>query len=146
MSKSDQIGRIELTSDGVRDQLTGALAPARFLDILRAELSMANREGRIITLISIRLADPTCSGVEDSLILFAASTASLLRTGDQCGRISEFGFWILLRGDQESSLIAAERFFAPHDEQQWSIDYCESEVGEDIKNLLRRMDAIHFTK
>ena len=86
------------------------------------------------------------SGVEDSLILFAASTASLLRTGDQCGRISEFGFWILLRGDQKSSMIAAERFFAPHDDQQWNIHYCESEVGEDIKNLLRRMDAIHFTK
>jgi len=142
VSKSD---RIELTSDGVRDHLTGALAPARFLEIVRAELSMANRESRVVTLISIRLAEPSSSEVEDALILFATSTASLLRTGDQCGRISEYGFWILLRGDQESSRVAAERFLAPHNADQWIIDYCESEPGEDIKNLLRRMDAIHFT-
>ena len=52
------LDQIEFTSDGTRDSLTGALAPARFLEVTRRELAIGVREGRAITLISVRFMAP----------------------------------------------------------------------------------------
>ena len=146
------MARIELASDGLVDSLTQALAPARFLEILRTELSMAAREGRKITLISARLREipssdeNTVDHAELILYRFAQDLQKKLRAGDHCGRISEMGFWIMVRGDEEAARKAAPRLINREDEELWRFEFCESEVGESIKNLLRRMDAIHFTK
>jgi hypothetical protein len=52
----------------------------------------------------------------------------------------------MVRGDEEAARKAAPRLINREDEELWRIEFCESESGENIKNLLRRMDAIHFTK
>jgi len=146
------VARIELASDGLVDSLTQALAPARFLEILRTELSMAAREGRKITLISARLREIPSSDenavdhAELILYRFAQDLQTNFRGGEHCGRISEMGFWIMVRGDEEAARKAAPRLINREDEELWRFEFCESEVGESIKNLLRRMDAIHFTK
>ena len=154
---------IEFSSDGVTDSLTDALAPARFHEYLTGELSMANRERRTITLISLRLASPAASGdsmrstpydsaekIHHELKILSSDIRRLLRGGDQIGRISEDGFWILIRGDLNAAEIASHRFMREVGEstwrEKWRVRYCESQVGEEIKNLLRRMDQIHFTK
>ena len=165
--KNGAKAEIEFSSDGVSDSLTDALAPARFHEYLTGELSMANRELRTITLISLRISmdsirqEPLDSGekqkpirevesIHQNLKLLSTSIRRLLRGGDQIGRISEDGFWILIRGDISAAEIACERFMREVGEstwrEMWRIRYCESEVGEDIRNLLRRMDQIHFTK
>ena len=152
--------RLELRSDGLVDSLTGAMAPERFLEILTNELRMAAREARLITLISIRLNEhlnsdlqPTGQIEEQELLLtqLASAIQSQLRAGDHCARISESGFWILIRGDGDSARRAAPRLLSQStagvgDEALWRVEFCESEAGESVKNLLRRMDAIHFTK
>jgi len=158
---------IEFSSDGVTDSLTDALAPARFHEYLIGELSMANREQRTITLISLRILidsmrqEPLDSGekqgpagevesIHQNLKHLSTTIHRLLRGGDQIGRISEDGFWILIRGDINAAEIACERFMQEVGEstwrEMWRIRYCESDVDEDIRNLLRRVDQIHFTK
>ena len=148
------LDQIEFTSDGTRDSLTGALAPARFLEVTRRELAIGVREGRAITLISVRFMAPELGengnqsnySIEDQLKNFTEFIQPLLRTGDQIGRISEDGFWILIRGDEGSAHRAIERFQSSGVEGNWRFRLCESQKGEDIKNLLRRMDLIHFAK
>ena len=159
--KNGAKAEIEFSSDGVSDSLTDALAPARFHEYLTGELSMANREKRTITLISLRISmssirpeDPKLAeaieSIHQNLKLLSTTIRRLLRGGDQIGRISEDGFWILIRGDTSAAEIACERFMHAVGEstwrEMWQIRYCESEVGEEIRNLLRRMDQIHFTK
>jgi len=88
--------------------------------------------------------------IHQNLKLLSTNIRRLLRGGDQIGRISEDGFWILIRGDINAAEIACERYMREVGEstwrEMWRIRYCESEVGEEIRNLLRRMDQIHFTK
>lgn len=159
--KNGAKAEIEFSSDGVSDSLTDALAPARFHEYLTGELSMANREKRTITLISLRISmssirpeDPKLAeaieSIHQNLKLLSTSIRHLLRGGDQICRISEDGFWILIRGNESAAEIACERFMHAVGEstwrEMWQIRYCESEVGEEIRNLLRRMDQIHFTK
>jgi GGDEF domain-containing protein len=136
------------------------MAPERFLEILTNELRMAAREDRLITLISIRLIDhhnsdhqPNEQIEEQELLLtrLASAIQSQLRAGDHCARISETGFWILIRGDGDSARKAAPRLIGQSglgvgDEALLRVELCESEAGESVKNLLRRMDAIHFTR
>lgn len=151
--------RIEFESDGRIDSLTHALAPASFQDLLANEFSISKREGRVITLISVRLLDFPRANLArdvhdadediDQLKKFVESTAPVLRTGDAIGRISEDGFWILIRGDRKSAEKARERFSEVVDASQWRWEYCASqvrEVGEDFRAFLRRMDSVHFTK
>jgi hypothetical protein len=154
-------GEIDFSSDGLTDSLTDALAPARFHELLIGELTMANREQRKITLISLRLlrgsieSEGLDSAKEVERIHLELQSLSLqvrrlLRGGDQIGRLSEDGFWILIRGDIRSAEIACDRFMLEMGESMlrdlWQVRYCESEVGEELRNLLRRMDQIHFTK
>lgn len=165
--KNGAKAEIEFSSDGVTDSLTDALAPARFHEYLIGELSMANREQRTITLISLRISmdsrrqEPLDSGekqrpagevesIHQNLKLLSINIRRLLRGGDQIGRISEDGFWILIRGDINAAEIACERYMREVGEstwrEMWRIRYCESEVGEGITLLVRRMDALHFGK
>ena len=149
------VEKLELTNDGAVDALTGAVAPERFLAILTNELRMAARERRVITLISIRLMEQQLEeSIEEQallLIRLASEIRPRLRAGDYCARISESGFWILIRGDGESARKAAPRLIGEANlgvaqEGRWRVEFCESEAGESVKNLLRRMDAIHFAK
>ena len=103
---------------------------------------------------SIRLEDresaEAIESIHQNLKLLSTNIRRLLRRGDQIGRISEDGFWILIRGNKSAAEIASDRFMRQVGESMWremrQVSYCESEVGEEIRNLLRRMDQIHFTK
>jgi GGDEF domain-containing protein len=148
--------RIEFISDGERDLLTDALAPSRFLSYLKSELSIARRERRAITVVSVRamgdlsVGSNSVSGeLELKLKKFVEVVAPLLRAGDHLGRISEDGFWMLIRGNRIDAEKALHRFsgtLADLNEGEWRIRYCESELEDQIENLLRRVDAIHFAK
>ena len=95
-------------------------------------------------LITLPDRDEEIDEIEVLLYNFADHLLSQLRAGDHCGRISESGFWAMIRGDEESARRAAPRLMSDADEALWQIDFCESEDRETIKNLLRRMDALHF--
>ena len=137
---------IEFESDGVWDSLTGALAPARFQEILEDEIAIAVREGRRITLISLHLNLQSDVDLLAALKEFATALSPLMRRGDYLARISEYGFWILIRGDVEAAKIGFARVAKEIDVSIWRVHFCEAEVGEEMKNLLRRMDLIHFAK
>jgi GGDEF domain-containing protein len=167
--------RVEFESDGVRDSLTGVLAPASFLEILGNELHVAAREKRAVTVISIRLTamqpvltqtsashraeiptDPIkyqsdVALYEELLKSFAHQLSTLIRRGDYCARIAEDGFWVLTRGDICSAQIATKRYLLELDPMDWSLAYHQSNAGqsdtaESMRQLLQRMDALHFTK
>lgn len=137
---------IEFESDGVWDSITGALAPARFLEILEDEIAIAGREGRTITLISLHLHLQSDIDLVAALKEFATALSPSMRRGDYLVRISEYGFWFLIRGGIEAAKIALARVSNEIDLTIWRVQYCEVVVGEDMKNLLRRMDLIHFAK
>lgn len=141
---------IEFASDGERDSLTGVLAPARFLEFVASELQISRRESRKITLISIRCICKVERGgvtlIEGLLVNFARVAAALMRRGDRCGRVAEDGFWILIRGDRSSADRFIARIFMELDEKDWSTESIEKAEADDMKNLLRKMDLIHFTK
>lgn len=141
---------IEFASDGERDSLTGVLAPARFLEIVASELQISRRESRKITLISIKCICKVERGgatlIEGLLLNFAQVATALMRRGDRCGRVAEDGFWILIRGDRSSADRFIARLFTELDETDWSTESIEIDEADDMKNLLRKMDLIHFTK
>ena len=148
--------RVEFESDGLVDSLTHALAPARFQEILQSELSKADRAHLKIAVISAKNKSFEISShdseknrtkeVEVELKCFAEIVSSLLRSGDEIGRISEDGFWILIHGDRQAAERAIGRFTELIHQADWHLNICESESGESIKNLLRRVDLIHFAK
>lgn len=84
--------------------------------------------------------------IEEELKSFAETISGLLRSGDEIGRLSEDGFWILIHGEGAAAQRAVRRFGESINQESWELQICESENSDSVKNLLRRMDAIHFTK
>jgi len=169
---------IEFSSDGVRDSLTGALAPARFNELLQSELAMANRDQRLITVLSLRLKNISTKTsvqrdrdlIHQLLKSMADHLSPLLRSGDQLCRISEDGFWILMRAHLSDATTASKRLFpngfevdpglsssaslassaSPStsrslDQGVWRLQYCESEPGESLSSWIQRIDHCHFS-
>ncbi len=139
--------RVEFESDGLRDSLTGTLAPARFMELLEQEIQVADREKRSITIISLRLASCGHHAERDGELLksLASHLVRVIRTGDHCARMAEDGFWVIARGDRSAAEIAVSRYLNELEPEQWRVEICEVLDGEKRRNLLRRIDALHFS-
>ena len=83
---------MEFSNDGIRDSLTGLMAPSLFYESAARLSSWANRKGESLSLIAIDAAN--CDA--DQMISVARSMSAELRGGDLLTRIGQYKFALLL--------------------------------------------------
>ena len=94
---------IEFENDGIIDSLTLSMAPSLFHENLKREISSAERENRELVLLSLSLTlekFPSLARAQAELIALAFGLKQSLRGGDFFSRISDSGFWVLLRASE----------------------------------------------
>jgi GGDEF domain-containing protein len=136
---------LEFQSDGVTDSLTSSMAPALFHENLKREVATAGREGRELTLVSITVQPDnflSCGEFQESLIALAFHLEKGLRGGDFFARISDCGFWILLRTDEEKAKGVIDRLDLPR-RNELSIKLAARKLS-DYAQWITRVDQLHF--
>jgi hypothetical protein len=138
------MAKVEFFNDGVRDRVSGAPAPAIFLDQLNREMQIASREERPLTVLSI------VSLNEEFLLRGILSMTKLieknLRRGDFYTRISENGFWLCIRGDLQAARNVVERLGQqkPGENPDWRVIPFPLDLSVPLDAQLQRIDRIHF--
>ena len=136
---------IEFRSDGVSDSLTSSMSPALFHENLKREVSTADREGRELTIVSV-VVDPekylSLGEYQESLVALAFALEKNLRGGDFFARISDCGFWILLRTDEETAAAVVDRLDLPRREEL-TIKLAARKLSN-YGEWIERIDQLHF--
>jgi len=136
---------IEFESDGIADSLTSSMAPALFHENLKREISTADREGRELTIVSV-LVDPenylSAGEYQESLVALAFALEKNLRGGDFFARISDCGFWILLRTDEETAAAVVDRLDLPR-RDELTIKLAARKLSN-YSEWIDRIDQLHF--
>ena len=136
---------IEFRSDGVSDSLTSSMSPALFHENLKREISTADREGRELTIVSV-LVDPenylSAGEYQESLIALAFALEKNLRGGDFFARISDCGFWILLRTNEETAESVINRLDLPR-RDELTIKLAARKLSN-YSEWIERIDQLHF--
>jgi GGDEF domain-containing protein len=151
------IQSIFLSYDGQIDQLTGALAPDQFNQIVKRDLALADRNLSQTAIISVVLnlqkyeeinhlseLDKVKSDIENELVQIYYELKNTFRQTDCICRVSKLGFWILLNGSSDEvtkRLIERTRNSLP---QFIQINSCQRLVGENLLNWYKRIDHLHF--
>jgi GGDEF domain-containing protein len=129
-----------ISHDGRHDSLTNLLAPPLYYQEMARELARFQRNA--IELCAIRLELPTTSTV-DEIVEFADALTNSARAEDLIGRIGEFEFALLVRGD----LTVVEKFIARIDiDLEISYACVAPKAGEVTLELLNRLDQIELTR
>ena len=136
---------IEFESDGIADSLTSSMAPALFHENLKREISTADREGRELTIVSV-LVDPenylSAGEYQESLVALAFALEKNLRGGDFFARVSDCGFWILLRTDEVSAQGVIDRLDLPR-RDELTIKLAARKLSN-YSEWIERIDQLHF--
>lgn len=136
---------LEFANDGVRDSLTGAMAPALFHQALLREIASADREARELVIASVRIrpaANTSMAGLAQELIALAFLVKSHLRGGDFFSRISDTGFWLLLRTDQTGAAHVIDRLNLSHRTEVETALISRS--TDTYEQWIARIDQSHF--
>jgi GGDEF domain-containing protein len=136
---------IEFANDGVSDSLTGAMAPALFHQALRREIASADREARELVIASLRIrpdANASMAELAQELIALAFLVKSHLRGSDFFSRISDTGFWLLLRTDQTGAACVIDRLNLSHRNEVETALISRS--ANTYEEWIARIDQIHF--
>ena len=136
---------IEFKSDGVTDSLTSSMAPALFHENLKREIATASREGRELTIVSALLNPEEYSSAgeyQESLIALAFALEKNLRGGDFFARISDCGFWILLRTNEETAESVINRLDLPR-RDELTIKLAARKLSG-YAEWIERIDQLHF--
>ncbi len=136
---------VEFRSDGIADSLTLTMSPALFHENVKREISTAKRENRDLAILSISQKPEyfhSLAEFEQSLIELAFTLRSELRGGDFFARVSDIGFWVLLRTSETNVQSIIERLkLARQDELDIFIVAREA---DDHSEWIERIDQIHF--
>lgn len=155
---------IEFRNNGLIDSLTQTLAPELFQENLKRDIAISQREGSPLAIICLNLvqlkSEEQVFGqylplLEESLIKWSFEIESKVRAGEYFTRISESGFWILIRGGQIAADIARERIvssisdYLPQQILELGFTFKSSCVsyqpGESFYNYIQRVDLAHFS-
>jgi GGDEF domain-containing protein len=140
-----ELREVEFTSDGVEDSLTLTMAPALFHENLKREIATAKRESRDLAVLSIALLPEKFDSVaefQEALIKLAFALRTGLRGGDFFARISDRGFWVLLRTAEMDVDVIIKRLDLPRQEQ-FEI-FVVARKYDDYSEWIERIDQIHF--
>ena len=136
---------LEFKSDGLVDSLTLSISPFLFHENLKREISVASREARELTIVSITLdfeGYESIADIQENLIEIAHLLNRELRGGDFFARISDCGFWILLRTDQSGAELVMQRLDLPRRENL-TINFAARKFS-DYSEWIKRVDLLHF--
>ena len=115
-----EIDLIFFTNSGEIDQLTGAMAPDRFDQIVKRDLAISDRSRSNLSMISITLdiekflvteveqeSATVISAIEGELVKITFSLRSIFRESDCICRVSQLGFWVFFvsKSQSESALV-----------------------------------------
>jgi GGDEF domain-containing protein len=142
--------RVEFSNDGTVDSLTHAPAPAIFLENLQREFARSRREATEISIMSVQwVADSDIT--EPQLTALARRISEVIRGDEFFARISESGFWIFFRGNQNNGEVLLERIFSykndvaiKKDRWRTSIIICPPSISLD--EWIALCDRAHFTQ
>ncbi len=136
---------IGIPSDGVTDSLTSCMAPALFHENLKREIATADVKIARLTIVSIVVNPENYSSAgeyQESLIALAFALEKNLRGGDFFARISDCGFWILLRTDECSAAGVIDRLDLPRREEL-TIKLAARKLSN-YGEWIERIDQLHF--
>lgn len=107
-----ELREVEFQSDGVSDSLTQSMSPALFHEALKREIAAAKRDQRELAVLTIALHPDDFVSValfQEGLIKVAFTLTQGLRGGDFFARISDRGFWALLRTSESNGQLVLDR-------------------------------------
>jgi len=108
---------VEFQNDGLTDSLTQTMSPTLFHEALKREIASAKRDRRELAVLTVLLRIAGFEGAaqfQEALIQIAFVLRTGLRGGDFFARISDNGFWVLLRTDEVNARTIIERLDLPH--------------------------------
>ena len=148
---------IFFTNNGEIDQLTGAMAPDRFDQIVKRDLAISDRSRSNLSMISITLdiekflvteveqdSEPVISAIEGELVKITFSLRSIFRESDCICRVSQLGFWVFFvsKSQSESAQVIerAHKLLPSH----CNISISHRGVSEKQLDWYTKIDQIHF--
>jgi len=137
---------VEFQSDGSADSLTASMSPALFHENVKREIATAAREVRELTVVALALQPVGLASVaafQAALIEIAFALKSGLRGGDFFARISDSGFWVLLRTDESGAAVVIDRLDLPHHDNLIINIVARKYSGYD--EWIERIDQLHFS-
>jgi GGDEF domain-containing protein len=151
------IDLIFFTNNGEIDQLTGAMAPNRFDQIVKRDLAISDRSRSNLSMISITLdiakflatkveqdSALAISAIEGELVKITFSLRSIFRESDCICRVSQLGFWIFFvsKTQSESAQVIerAGKLLPLH----CNVSISHRGVGEKQLDWYAKIDQIHF--
>jgi GGDEF domain-containing protein len=141
----EAVSTIEFENDGVTDSLTGVMSPSLFHENLKREIARASRQDHDLAVISISVKPRNFQSVsllQEELIRVAERLHGQLRGGDFFARISDLGFWALLRVDESETDAVIQRLGLPN---QKDLDiYVVARKKDGYDEWIKRIDLVHF--
>ncbi len=137
---------IEFQSDGLRDSLTMAMAPELFHENLKREIASAKRLAQELVIVSLVLRSAEFSLVtafQERLIEIAFALRTGLREEDFFARISDAGFWAVLRTEEKAVPAIIGRWNLPYP-NQISINVL-ARADLDYQEWSQAVDQLHFS-
>jgi GGDEF domain-containing protein len=142
---SFELREVEFRSDGLTDSLTQTMSPILFHEALKREIASAKRDERDLAVLTLSLrteAFKTASQFQEALIEIAFALRMGLRGGDFFARISDNGFWVLLRTEELNVQMIVKRLDLPHHDDLQSYIVARKYAGYD--EWIEKIDLIHF--
>ena len=140
-----ELREVEFKSDGVSDSLTQSMAPALFHEALKREIAAAKRDQRELAVLTIALRPDNFASVarfQEGLIKVAFELSQELRGGDFFARISDRGFWALLRTSGNNGQLVLDRLGLARDES------LETQIvarkDDEYPQWIERIDQLYF--
>ena len=136
---------VEFSSDGSRDSLTLTMSPALFHENLKREISVAMRERHDLAILVISLKPElfdSAAKFQESLIKLGFTLRSGLRGGDFFARVSDCGFWVLLRTSEISADVIIQRLDLARCEEL-EIHFV-ARKNDAHAEWIERVDQLHF--
>ena len=136
---------VEFQSDGSADSLTASMSPALFQENVKREIATAAREVRELTMVALALEPADFASIanfQEALIEIAFALKSGLRGGDFFARISDSGFWVLLRTDESGAAAVIDRLDLPHHDNLTIHIVARKYSG--YEEWIERIDQLHF--
>ena len=136
---------IEFRSDGSKDSLTSSMSPELFHAALKREISAAKRDERELAILTIALRPQEFASLslfQEELIQVAFALEQGLRGGDFFARISDRGFWALLRTSASNGQLVVDRLDLPrHDSLTTKI---VARKYDEYSEWIERVDQLFF--
>ena len=142
---SFELREVEFRSDGLTDSLTQTMSPILFHEALKREIASAKRDERELAVLALSLRTEdfkTVPQFQEALIEIAFALRMGLRGGDFFARISDNGFWVLLRTEELNVGRIVKRLDLPHHDDLRS--HIVARKYAEYAEWVEKIDHIHF--